>query len=386
MLVAISAVNPLALNIFMPSMPGMVRVFDTEYSTVQLTLTLFLASIAVSQLFIGALSDRFGRRPIVIWGTALFLVATVACIFAPTIEVLIVGRIFQAFGGCTGMVMGRAIVRDMHGMDKAASMMGYVTMAMVVVPMLAPLAGGHLDQQYGWQASFILVLLFGAIVWVFAWFGVGETHKGPYRAENPLRMFMNYGVLLGNIRFLRPALQISFSTGAFFAFLGGAPYITVELLGGTPVQYGIYFMIASVCYMIGNFVTGKMSEKWGADRLVSIGLCFALVGGLWLVGNYLFTEITIFKLFAGMGLFALGNGMTLPSGTAGAVSADTSRVGAAAGLSGAMQLGAGSATSFLAGWFLTGATTALPLIAIMVSCAVLAFVVQIGGKWLEAKI
>lgn len=385
MLVAISTINPLALNIFMPSMPGMVRVFDTDYSTVQLTLTLFLAGIATAQLFIGPLSDRFGRRPIVIYGTALFLVASVVCIYAPTIEVLIVGRILQAFGGCTGMVMGRAIIRDMHGLDKAASMMGYVTMAMVIAPMMAPSVGGYLDGHYGWQSSFVLVLVYGAIVWVFGCFLIGETHKGPYRAENPIRMFMNYGILLSKFKFLKPALQISFSTGAFFAFLGGAPYITIDLMGGTPVEYGLYFMIASVCYMIGNFVTGRMSEKWGADRLVAIGLFCGFCGGLWLVGNFVFENLTITTLFCGMGIYALGNGMCLPSGTAGAISADPTRVGAAAGLSGSMQLGAGAATSYLAGWFLTDSTTALPLVIIMATCAVLAIVVQAGGGWLEKR-
>ncbi len=385
MLVAISAVNPLALNIFMPSMPGMVRVFNTDYTTVQLTLTLFLASIAVSQLFIGPLSDRFGRRPVVIYGTSIFLLASVVCIYATSIEMLIIGRVFQAFGGCTGMVMGRAIIRDMHGLDKSASMMGYVTMAMVVAPMMAPWFGGQLDILYGWQASFIVVFVYTAVVLAFGYFLIGETHKGPFRAENPLRMLVGYGSLLGNLQFLRPALQISFSTGAFFAFLGGAPYVTMELLGGTPVDYGAYFMVASTCYMIGNFVTGRMSEKWGADRLVAFGLFFAMSGGLWLIANYYFFGLSLLTLFCGMGFIALGNGMSLPSGTAAAISADPSRVGAAAGLSGSMQLTTGAVASYLSGLYLTGSDTALPLVIIMSLCATLAIVAHVGGGVLAAR-
>jgi len=385
MLVAVSAINPLALNIFMPSMPGMVHFFNTDYATVQLTLTLFLASIALSQLFIGPLSDRFGRRPVVVYGTALFLVASVVCIYATSIEMLIAGRILQAFGGCTGMVMGRAIIRDMHGLDKSASMMGYVTMAMVVAPMMAPSMGGYLDGQYGWQASFVLVFVYAAVVLAFGWFLIGETHKGPFRAESPVRMLISYGTLLATLKFLRPALQISFSTGAFFAFLGGAPYVTMELLGGTPVAYGIHFMIASICYMIGNFVTGRMSESWGAERLVGIGLCFGLAGGLWLLANYAMDTLSILTLFGGMGFIAMGNGMSLPSGTAAAISADPTRVGAAAGLSGSMQLTAGAIASFLSGSFLSGSDSALPLIILMFSCAVLAIIVQTGGRWLERQ-
>jgi len=385
MLVAVSAINPLALNILMPSMPGLVRIFDTDYSTVQLTLTLFLASIALAQLIIGPLSDRFGRRPVVLIGTGVFLVASVACIFSTSIEMLIIGRIFQAFGGCTGMVMGRAIIRDMHGLDKSASMMGYVTMAMVVVPMMAPSMGGYLDGKYGWQSSFILVFVYAAVALPFAYFLIGETHKGPFRAENPLRMLIGYGSLLKKIQFVRPALQISFSTAAFFAFLGGAPYVTIDLLGGTPVQYGLHFMIASMCYMLGNFITGRMSEKWGAERLVGIGLFFAMSGGVWLLVNYYAFGLSVFTLFCGMGFIALGNGLTLPSGTAAAISADATRVGAAAGMSGSMQLGAGAIASFLSGWFLTGSSSALPLVIIMTVCSVLAIVAQVGGGLLSKQ-
>lgn len=379
MLVVVSAINPLALNIFMPSMPGMVRVFDTDYSTVQLTLTLFLASIALAQLIIGPLSDRFGRRPVVLVGTTLFLIASVVCVYANSIEMLIVGRIFQAFGGCTGMVMGRAIIRDMHGLNKSASMMGYVTMAMVVVPMMAPTMGGYLDGKFGWQSSFILVFVYAAVALSFAYFLIGETHKGPYRAVNPAHMLIGYGNLLSKIHFLRPALQISFSTAAFFAFLGGAPYVTIDLLGGTPIEYGLHFMIASMCYMLGNFVTGRMSEKWGAERLVGIGLFFAMSGGVWLLVNYYLFGLSVFTLFCGMGFIALGNGLTLPSGTAAAISADATRVGAAAGMSGSMQLGAGAIASFLSGWFLTGSSNALPLVIIMSVSSVLAIIAQVGG-------
>ncbi len=379
MLVAVSAINPLALNIFMPSMPGMVRVFDTDYSTVQLALTLFLASIALSQLIIGPLSDRFGRRPVVLYGTALFLIASTVCIFATSIEMLIVGRILQAFGGCTGMVMARAIVRDMHGLDKSASMIGYVTMAMVVVPMMAPMMGGYLDGAYGWQASFVLVLVFASVALVFAFHYIGETHKGPFRAENPVRMIISYGALLRKSKFVWPALQVSFSTAAFFAFLGGAPYVTIDLLGGSPVEYGLYFVFPSSCYMLGNFITGQMSEKWGAGRLVAIGLGVSMLGGFWLLINYYVFDLSILTLFIGMGFIALGNGLTLPSGTAAAISADSSRVGAAAGLSGSMQLGAGATSSFLAGWFLSGSSNALPLVIIMSMCVFMAIVVQLAG-------
>lgn len=383
MLVVLSAVTPLSLNIFMPSMPGIMQVFQIEYSTVMLTLTLFLTGTAVSQLFMGLLSDRFGRRPIVIYGMVLFLIGSALCIFATSIEMLIVGRVIQAVGGCAGMVMGRAIIRDMHGLEKSASMMGYVMMVMVVAPMLAPSIGGFLDIHYGWHASFIFVFVFTAIVLFFAWLLLGETHLGPYQAESPLVMFKSFGALLTNVRFVSPALQVGFSSAAFFAFVGVAPYVAIKLMGASSFEYGLYFMISAVSYMMGNLITGRTSEKWGPARLVALGLGCSLIGAMWLLVNHFLFGLTPLTLFCGMALFAFGNGLCLPSGMAKAISADTSRVGAAAGLSGFLQLGAGAVSSYLAGLLLTN--SALPLIIIMTSCAVLATVSHVSGVWIEKR-
>ncbi len=374
---------PLSLNIFMPSMPGIMAVFQIEYSTVMLTLTLFLACVAVSQLFLGSLSDRFGRRPIVIYGLVFFLIGSALCIYATSIWMLVLGRSIQALGGCAGMVMGRAIIRDMHGLEKSASMMGYVMMVMVVAPMLAPSIGGFLDIHYGWQASFVFTFAFAAIVLAFAWVYLGETHKGPYQGQSPVLMFKSFGALLTNISFVSPALQVGFSSAAFFAFVGVAPFVAMELMNATPFEYGLYFMISAGAYMMGNLITGRTSETWGPSRLVTFGLVSSLIGAVWLIANYSLQTLSPLTLFCGMGLFAFGNGLCLPSGMAKAISADTRRVGAAAGLSGFLQLGSGAVSSYFAGHLLTD--SALPLILIMTSCAILAAVSHYGGVWMEQR-
>jgi len=383
LLVMMSAISPLALNIFMPSMPGIMKIFEAEYSTVQLTLTFYLTAIAVAQLFIGGLSDRFGRRPVVLWGMTGSLLGSGVCIFAQSIEMLIIGRVIQAAGSCTGMVMSRAIIRDMHGLDKSASMMGYVATAMVVAPMLAPSIGGLLDGYYGWQSSFILVFAFAVLLLVISIPQLGETHVGPFRSESPVHMLMGFGHLLKQIKFMKPALQISFSTAVFFSFLGGAPYVVMELMGGTPVQYGLYFMVTSFCYMSGNFTTGRYSEKWGTERLISLGLGFGLMGGIFLLLLHFSVGLNPISLFAGMGFIAIGNGMSLPTGTASAISADPTRVGSAAGLSGSMQLGVGALASYFGGAFLSDSV--LPMIIIMAVSTVLAIIAHGGGSWLQNR-
>ena len=182
---------------------------------------------------------------------------------------------------------------------------------------------------------------------------------------------------------MKPALQISFSTAVFFSFLGGAPYVVIELMGGTPVQYGLYFMVTSFCYMSGNFTTGRYSEKWGTERLISLGLGFGLMGGIFLLLLHFSVGLTPISLFAGMGLIAIGNGMSLPTGTASAISSDPTRVGAAAGLSGSMQLGMGALASYLGGAFLSDSV--LPMIIIMAVSTVLAIIAHGGGSWLENR-
>jgi len=383
LLIALTAAGPLALNIFIPSMPGMVTTLGTDYATVQLTLTLYLAAMGGAQIIIGPVSDRFGRRPAVIGGMLLFIGGSLACAFAPNIETLIIGRVIQAAGGCTGMVMSRTIIRDMHGMDKAASMIGYVTMVMVIAPILAPTIGGFLDSQFDWRAGFHLSVAYAAVVLLFIYALLGETHKGPFRAESAGVMFLNFVGLLGQFRFNRHALQIAFSSGAFFAFLGGVPYVSINLMGITPAQYGFFFMFGGVFYMLGNFITGRKSEKWGARRLITLGTSIGLTGGAFLIVVHATGSLTPLTLFGGMAIIALGNGLSLPSGTAGAVSADPTRVGAASGLAGFMQIVTGALASYIVGLLLSD--SAVPMITVMSACVTLAFGIHMTGLWVDRR-
>jgi len=377
-LIALAAIGPMALNIFFPSMPGMMDVFDTDYGTVQLALTLYLVALAGAQLVVGPLSDRFGRRPIVMCGMTVCMAGSVVCIFAPTIEVLVFGRILQALGACTGIVMGRTIIRDLYGLNKSASMIGYLTMVMVVAPMVSPAIGAILEDNFNWQASFILVLFLTAIVLIISHSVLGETHPGPYAKLDVRQTLVSFGALLGQSGFNRHAAQISLSSAAFFSFLGGAPYISMRLMGLSGTEYGFYFMAGGFGYMIGNFITGRMSERWGADRMITLGTSIGLSGGIVLAAAYALDSLGPLMLFGCMGLIAFGNGLCLPSGTASAISADKIRIGAAAGLAGFMQMATGALASYLVGIYLSD--TALPLVIIMGTAVVSAFVVNIVGK------
>src|SRR3954453_17511445 len=223
LLIGMTAVGPLSLNILAPAMPGLIVTFGADAGAVQLTLSLFLFGMAVSQLVLGPLSDRFGRRPVMLAGLALTVVANFAALAAPPITRLIIVRALQAFGSTCGIVIARAVIRDLYERDRAASMIGWVTMAMVIAPMIAPLIGGVLDATYGWQAIFVFVGVFAAAVLVWTIFVLPET-RAVATSEGMVRFVVDTKSLLTDSKFIGYALVSTFNSAMFFTFIGGAPH------------------------------------------------------------------------------------------------------------------------------------------------------------------
>lgn len=257
-LVLLAGLAALALNIFLPSLPGMTAYFQTDYRLMQLSVAIYLAVNAVLQLIVGPLSDKFGRRPIILAGMAVFLLATLGCALSQTIGMFLFFRMMQATI-VVSMVLSRAIVRDMVPQDKAASMIGYVTMGMALVPMVGPALGGFLDEAFGWQAGFWALLAMGLGVLVLVYLDLGETHAPS--GLGIFRQFGEYPELLTSPRFWGYALASGLSSGAFFAYLGGAPYVGDKVFGLTPSEVGIYFGAPAVGYFIGNFFSGRFSVR-----------------------------------------------------------------------------------------------------------------------------
>ncbi len=370
-LVAISMGGTLAMNMILPSLPALEKSFSADKATVQLTLSLFLVGIALAQLVYGPISDRYGRRPMVLGGTLILIAGTVVCLLATTIEVMIVGRIIQAVGGCAGMVMGRAMVRDMFDADRAAAAIAYLTMAAVVAPTLAPLIGGYLEEWFNWSAGFVFVLAMSGMILVYALVASHETLPPEKRHDVEFaRLFRSFGVLLKNPLFDGYALQLSFNTAAYFAFLGNSPFIIRDLMGHSPAELGMFFAVVSVLYIIGNFGTARLARKFGAPRMIQTGTMIAMFGSLAMLAAALLTEFTVVEFIVTMSIIALGNGFCISSGTAEAVGADPQRIGAAAGLAGSMQMGFGAVSSTVASALLAYyVDSPIPLIVVIVVCS-----------------
>ncbi len=373
-LILLSGMSAIVMNMFLPSLPQMAVYFNTDYAVMQLSVPLYLLCSAIMQLFIGPISDNLGRRNVMLWGLALFMIATLGCIFAPNATVFLLFRVGQAVIA-TAMVLSRAVIRDLYTQDQSASVIGYVTMGMAVVPMVSPALGGLLEELFNWKASFWVLFLIGAGVIALVWADMGETAGAS--GKSMLEQFSEYPELLRSPRFWGYALASGFCSGAFFAYLGGAPFVGSVVFNLSPFWLGLYFGAPAVGYFVGNFLTGRYATRFGVNKLVLWGCLANAVGGLVSLLIFLAGYGTAITFFGMMTLVGLGNGLCIPNATAGMLSVRPHLAGTAAGLGGAIMIGGGAGLAVLAGALLTPETGAYPLLWLMLITAI----AGVGSIW-----
>lgn len=370
-LILLAGMSATVMNMFLPSLPSMTEHFDTEYGLMSLSVGLYLGVSAVLQILIGPLSDKIGRRPVILWGVFIFLLATIGCIYAPNIETFLLFRMCQATVA-VAMVLSRAAVRDMFEQEKAASMIGYVTMGMAIVPMISPMLGGILDETLGWRANFWALFLLGALTLWLAWADQGET---AIRSGKTLpQQFAEYPELLTSPRFWGYSLSAAFCSGAFFAYLGGGPFVGEVIFGLSPFWVGIYFGSPALGYFFGNMFTGMLAQRVGINKLVLIGCLINASGTLLSLLFFATGNGSALSFFGLMTFVGLGNGLVIPNATAGMLSVRPMLAGSASGLGGAIMIGGGAALSMLAGASLSRETGAFPLLYIMLVTSLAAVV------------
>ena len=362
-LILLAGVSAMVMNMFLPSLPNMTAYFDTEYRLMQLSVALYLAVSAMMQTVIGPVSDNLGRRKVLLWGIGLFMVATLGCIYAPTAEVFLFFRMCQAIIA-VAMVLSRAIIRDLYDQDQSASMIGYVTMGMAVVPMISPGIGGLIEEAVGWKGNFWLFFLVGALLFWLVWADVGETAQPS--SKTVLGQFREYPELLRSPRFWGYSLAAAFCSGSFFAYLGGAPFVGSTIFGMGEAELGFYFGAPAVGYFIGNGLSGRFATTFGVNRMVFWGSIANMFGTAVSLAIFAVGAGSPTSFFGMMTFVGIGNGLVIPNATAGALSVRPHLAGTASGLAGAIMIGGGAALSALAGLLLTPETGAYPLLYIMV--------------------
>ncbi len=373
-MIILTSLAALAMNLFLPSLPGMTEFFDTEYRIVQISVAGYLGVSAALQLFIGPISDRYGRRSVMLACIVIFILASIGCAVSTTIGVFLVFRMIQA-AIVAGMILPRAAIRDMYSQAQAASMIGWVTMGMSVAPMLAPALGGILDGAFGWTANFWALALLGVGALILAWGDMGET---AVKSTGNLReQIAQYPQLLLAPRFWGYALTAAFASGAFFAYLGGAPYVGSEVYEMSPELLGIYFGAPAIGYMIGNGISGRYSNVVGIRPMIAGGTIVTVIG----LGAALLVDLAGYHVpltfFGFMVFVGLGNGLVIPNSMAGMLSVRPNLAGTASGLGGSIMIGGGAALSTLAGILLENGEGATPLLWLMTLTSA-ASVVSIG--------
>jgi DHA1 family bicyclomycin/chloramphenicol resistance-like MFS transporter len=347
--VAIIGLGPFTMQVLVPSLPAMGRDLGVGTSGVQLTVTLYLVGVGAGQLFYGPLSDRFGRRPLLMGGLALYALASLAATLAPDIGALVVARVAQAVGACAGVVLARAVIRDVWPRDEAASVLGYVTMGMTIAPMLAPVLGSVLEARFGWRASMLACLVFALPLAAVTWTRLPETLPAPQALPGVSAILRAYRGLWALAGFRAFTGVTACSTGIFFAFLGGAPYVVVSGMGYSPVSFAFAFAAMSVLFALGNWVAGRFTRRVGLVRMLSLGTVLTTGGAIVALAAMLTMPPHILTFFVPMGLVAVGNGMTQPGAIAGALSVRPQLAGTASALVGALQMGFGALMTFVVG-------------------------------------
>ena len=362
-LILLASISALTMNIFLPSLPNIASELNSSTSILGLSVGIYLASSAVLQLIIGPFSDQFGRRPLILWSLIIFCISTLATVFITNTAQFLILRIFQAISASC-MVLARAIVRDTtESIEKAGSKIAYVTMGMALVPMVGPAIGGLLDYQYGWEASFWLLFILGLVILIVSFFDVGETLSN--HNQSFLQQISTYPSLLRSKRFWGYCLSSAFVSGAFFSYLGGAPFVGNEVFGLEPKDLGFWFGAPAVGYVLGNFLSGSFSTKIGLDKMIFLGVTTALFGVSISLTISLLDHGSVLSFFGLMTLVGLGNGMSIPNATAAMMSINPKLAGTAAGLGSAIMIGGGAALSAIANFILIPGSSEIPLIMLM---------------------
>lgn len=380
-LVLLTGLTVLSLNMFVPSLAHIAQALRADYSLVSLAVSGYLGITAIVQLIVGPLSDRFGRRPVLLAALVVFIVGSVGCMLASSIWVFLTFRALQA-AMISGWVLALAVIRDTAPEQEAASLMGYVSTAMAVAPMLGPVLGGALDELLGWRSNFVVLAGFGVAVLGLCWVDLGETNQSPSSTFGA--QLRSYPELLRSGRFWGYALCMTFSTAAFYVFLAGAPLVATAL-GVSPAALGFCMGTITAGFALGSFLSGRHARRYRLTTMMIAGrvaACTGLVAGLAL---FLAGYLNASTLFGATVFAGFGNGLTNPSANAGALSVRPTLAGSASGLSGALIVGGGAVLASITGALLTKQHGAYELLGMMLLCAALGLAAALAVRRIDRR-
>jgi DHA1 family bicyclomycin/chloramphenicol resistance-like MFS transporter len=371
LLVAMTGVAPISLYMLVPALPILAKTFESNVSIAQMTVSLYMVGIACSQILMGPLSDRFGRRPVLLAGLGLMVLASAACSFAETLPQLIAARFFQAFGGASGMVVSRAIIRDLYSRERISSMISLVIAVMMIAQMLSPLTGGLIEAAFGWRAIFYVISAASLVIAVAIALVLPETRRVRLASAS---FRGDVGGLLTSRAFIGYMLCQVLASQIIFTFAGGGPYIVVNHMGRSGAEYGAWFAATAFAYLIGNLFCVRFSPRYQLEKLIWFGLALQLAGSLLnLVWGLTGINQVPGWLFGTQMIVMFANAFVMSNSAAGAISVRPDAAGTASGAMGFLQMGLGSLLSqfgaYLGGHFSTPAPLNAAVFALSLACA-----------------
>ncbi|MCW8890914.1 MAG: multidrug effflux MFS transporter [Sedimenticola sp.] len=356
------AVGPLSTDMYLPAFPVLMQSFDADINQVQHTLSIFLIGFALAQLIYGPLSDRFGRKPVLLGGLLLFLASSLAIVFAESITTLSTLRLFQAIGGSAGPVLGRAMVRDIHGPKDSARLLSYIGTAMAVAPAAAPILGGYMTVWFGWQSIFMFLAAYGVIGVILLATQVPETAPpGSHHIMTARHLLKNYALLLKHQTWRWYTLSCSFVFAGLFSFLSGSSFVIIDFLGFKEEQYGLFFALVVAGFMTGTLIAGRLVRSLGINRLMGYGSITAAIGGLSMAALAVAEVHHVAAIVVPQMIYMVGVGIVMPQSMAGALAPFPQMAGTSSALLGFIQMSFAAVIGILVGHYHDGSPLSMAL-------------------------
>ena len=358
-LASISLIGPLAVHLFMPVIPAVKAALGLSDALAQLTFSVALFGMAFATLFYGSLSDRYGRRPVLLSGLALFLVGSALSAIATSVTPLVLGRLVQAIGAGCGVTLGRAIAQDVYGRERLVKAIAYLTMAYTIGPMISPLVGGLLIDAFGWRSVFGFALLLGGVIALIAYFAVFESRPPSAEQRRGGNVLRDYAELFRHVRFTAFVLQSGFMTGTFLVAATAASSLLKDLLHRPLAEFGFYFLLFPVGFLTGNFITSRIGSRAVNETMVLLGSLVMAAAVVTQSSLLLSGRVVPLVLFAPGFFVTLAQGLSLPYAQSGAMATNVKLAGTAAGIGVFVQNFCGAAFAQLYGLFADGTVTPL---------------------------
>ncbi|WP_269929347.1 multidrug effflux MFS transporter [Aminobacter sp. HY435] len=364
----LAGIGPASLSLFTPAMPEIVRAFGTSEDAVKMTLGLYFAGFALAQLVCGPLSDGYGRKPVTMAFLWLYLAGSLGALLAPSIEILILSRLLQGAGAAVGLSLSRAIVRDLFAHEQSARILNLITLILALAPALAPTVGGVVMELAGWHAIFSIMFLMGVAALLTVRIALVETVEPNPASVRPMAVLATYRKLVGDGYFLGSSLVIAGTLGAYYTQATVLPFVLMDRIGLTAGQFGLAMLFQSASFISGSLAMRWLIPRYGAYRMVPVGLFFTSLGAIAMAVLLGFYEPTFVTVMAPLALFVFGNSFVMPAMSAATVASYPENAGAASSLSGFLQMGSGLVGALLAGLIgdaVRGISVVVPLMGLL---------------------